>query len=382
MWLLRDPLKLTESQVIMPAILIKLLNFFDGTRTLPQIHAAFNAYLGRFVDPRLILHTFSMLDEACLLKNERSGDAKAALLARFRGQAYRPPALAGVNYPADPDALSQRLNDFAISDYLPIKRWQGRGVISPHIDYHRGGAVYAKVWRRAMAAVKEADLVLIFGTDHSGGQIITLTELPYATPYGILPTDRVLISQLAMAVGPDVAFANELHHREEHSIELSAVWLHHTFDNQAACPMVPILCGSFHHFVRDGGHPKQDERLNRFIETLQAQTADKKVLAVASVDLAHVGPAFGDKFPMNRSRRRDLRKSDKSLIEAITTGDADRFYHEIAQVEDKNRICGFSSIYLLLRYLEKCQGREVVYRQCRADRQDTSLVSICGVLLD
>jgi hypothetical protein len=36
----------------------------------------------------------------------------------------------------------------------------------------------------------------------------------------------------------------------------------------------------------------------------------------------------------------------------------------------------------LLRYLEQSQGREVAYRHCPADAQDTSLVSICGLLLD
>jgi hypothetical protein len=50
-------------------------------------------------------------------------------------------------------------------------------------------------------------------------------------------------------------------------------------------------------------------------------------------------------------------------------------------VEDRNRICGLSSIYMLLRFLSPTTGEMVSYTQCPADQQNASLVSICGVLL-
>src|SRR5690606_22699686 len=177
----------------------------------------------------------------------------------------------------------------------------GRAIISPHIDYPRGGKVYSKVWQRAKTAVLEADLVIILGTDHNGGLgTFTLTRQPYATPYGVLPTDTDLVDELAAAIGEEAAFAEELHHRKEHSIELSAVWLHYLYQQAGIDPkpMVPILCGSFHHFVMNGAHPAQDDLLGTAVTTLQRATADKKVLIVASVDFAHVGPAFGDDYVM------------------------------------------------------------------------------------
>ena len=33
-----------------------------------------------------------------------------------------------------------------------------RGLVSPHIDYQRGGLVYAQVWRAAAQAAREAEL--------------------------------------------------------------------------------------------------------------------------------------------------------------------------------------------------------------------------------
>jgi hypothetical protein len=85
---------------------------------------------------------------------------------------------------------------------------------------------------------------------------------------------------------------------------------------------------------------------------------------------------------MDQARRSALIQSDRSLIEAICCGDAARFYREIATAKDRYRICGFSSIYLLLRYLGETSGREVAYQHCPADSHDHSLVSIAGLLLD
>jgi MEMO1 family protein len=381
MFLLRDPLVLTDYQLILPAALVPMLVYCDGRRDLSAIHAAYCEHVGIMVDYAIVADAVAQLDRACLLENERSQTAVAAQLAAYHSQQHRPPALAGLSYPAEPAELQQLLASYHLSTHAGDgQRWHGRGLVSPHIDYRRGGAVYHQVWQQAATAVEAADLVLIFGTDHNGGPgTVTLTRQSYATPWGVIPADRELVETLATAVGPEL-FADELHHRQEHSIELSAVWLHY-FRGRNPCPMVPILCGSFHHYFNNGLCPPDDERINIFIETLRRATAGRNVLAVASVDLAHVGPQFHDPFIMDEVRRQALRASDGRLIEAILDGDAARFYNEIAAVEDHNHICGLSSIYLMLRYLEPTQGIQVAYEQCPADPSNHSLVSICGLLL-
>lgn len=386
MWLLRDPLQLSKQQLILPRALAQMLLLVNGTRSPEEIHAAFCREVGEEVAYDIVTTTLEQLDRACLLENERARAAQEEALRDYRAQPFRPPALADVSYPGDPQALSGFLRAFGQGDDLD--GWTGRAVVSPHIDYERGGKVYARVWQRARAAVAEADLVLIFGTDHNGELgTITLTEQAYATPFGVLPAEEDLVAALAGAMGPEHAFGLELNHRQEHSVELSAVWLHHVYRElgKEPAPMVPILCGSFQHFVSNGHHPEVDERLNAFVERLQDETAGRRVLAVASVDLAHVGPAFGDPLPMNAERRARLTESDRRLIAAINRGDHGRFYDEIAAVNDRNRICGFSSTYLMLRYLERedqVRGIEVAYEHCPADEENRSLVSICGLLLD
>jgi MEMO1 family protein len=386
MYWLRDPLELTDYQIIFPPVMAGMLTFFDGRRNLDAIHQAFCHYVGDQVDFALVAEAVAKLDEACLLDNDRARQARQAQLDAFRAQPFRAPASAGHVYAADPLTLAQELAAYSGAAYggqsTPngYANWRGRGIISPHIDYQRGGSVYAQTWRAATTALNEADLILIFGTDHNGGAgKISLTRLPYATPFGVLPTDAALIDGLATAVGDDL-FMEELHHKREHSVELSAVWAHYLREGEL-CPVIPILCGSFHEFVENGRHPEHDPHLNQFLTALQELTAGRRVLAVASVDFAHVGPAFGDPFGMDQERRAALRASDASLIEAICQGDHGRFYAEIAQTQDQNHICGFSAIYLLLRYLEQTNGQPIAYAHCPADAENQSLVSIAGLLL-
>ncbi len=253
MWFLRDPLQLSDSQLFLPDGLAPLLTLLDGQRTAAEVHAAFCRLVGAALDPEITREAIRQLDEALLLQNRNMEEAMRARVEAFRAQPFRPPALAGNSYPAEAGALRELLESYG--DTKRVAPWHGRGVVSPHIDYGRGGRVYAQVWQAAKAAILEADLVLILGTDHYGGPgTVTLTKQPYATPFGLLPADEALIDKLAAAVGAEAAYAEELHHRQEHSVELSAVWLHHIFDQagRAPCPMVPILVGSFHHFLANG----------------------------------------------------------------------------------------------------------------------------------
>ncbi|MDT8305838.1 MAG: AmmeMemoRadiSam system protein B [Anaerolineae bacterium] len=386
MWLLRDPLQLSDRQLIFPVALAQILPLLDGSRDLAALHGAFGELVAEQVPAELITTTLQELDDAYLLDNERARQQQNEHLAAYRAQPFRLPSLAGLGYPSAPDELNSLFARYeAEAGPATERRWRGRALISPHIDYQRGGHVYASVWRHSHAALAGADLVLILGTDHSGGPgSVTLTEVPYATPYGVLPTDPELVARLAAAIGPEQTFALELNHRHEHSVELSAVWLHYVYQQlgQAPPPVVPVLTGSFQYFVGNGFHPGRDRTLNRFVDALQAETAGRRVFVVASVDLAHVGPSFGDPFVMDGARRERLRQSDARLLDAVSTGDHARFYQEIATAGDRHRICGFAATYLMLRYLDGAAGAVVAYDHCPADEQDNSLVSICGLLLD
>jgi hypothetical protein len=382
--LLRDPLQLSGNYMVLPHEFGPALAMLDGTLDLGSLHMAVMASYGLVYQDGLLQYLVDALDDNCMLENERATEAHERALAAYRAALFRPPGMAGQSYPAEPAEL-RRLFDRYLGQVNGANRAAppaaGRGVISPHIDYHRGGPVYAAVWRQAAAMAQAADLVVLLGTDHySLGDRLTLTRQSYATPYGVLPTDRAMVDALAAAIGPERAFRGELRHRGEHSLELVATWLHH-MRNGRPVDMVPILTGSFADFIDGRGYPASDPMLAAFLDTLkqQAWSGGRQVLVVASGDLAHVGPAFGG-AKMDAAGRARIQAADDELMQQMAAGSAGGFFAAIQREQDQNNVCGVSPFYLMLRLLGDVEGRVVAYDQCPADQRNTSLVSVCGMV--
>ena len=374
---LRDPLELTEKNLLVPQPMVPLLALCDGTRNRAALRGALALRYGVFLSPDRIDEMIEALDDALLLDNERTAQARLDAQKQFRAAPFRTPASAGHAYPKEREELRAYLQGYYDSlngGVQPVG--SVRGIISPHIDYDRGGPVYAQVWGASAEAVREADLAIIFGTDHfSEGYPISLTRQNYATPFGVLPTDVEIVDKLAEAVGP-IAYAGELHHRREHSIELAAVWLHHLRD-EAPIALVPVLTGSL---GSNGSGLETSVDWDRVLNVLREATAGRNVIVIAAGDLAHVGPAFGGE-PVDPGKLMLLKGADDELIRAMCAGDAEGFYRAIERVQDANNVCGVSPIYLTLRMLAPLAGQSHGYAVCPADQQNTSVVTICGVTL-
>ena len=378
--LLRDPLQLSDKTVVIPQGLAPMLALCDGTRDPSALRASLGVRFGVRVGVDVLGRLLDVFDEALLLDNDRFAQAREQALAEYRQAPFRPLSCAGRTYPADPDDLRRLLRGFldTVDDENPAPD-SGRGLVSPHIDYTRGGPVYARVWKRAAGMVREADLAVLLGTDHFGADgRLTLTRQHYGTPFGVLPTAREVVDALAGAIGTQAAFADELYHRSEHSIELAAVWLHHVREGRP-CELVPVLCGSFGQFVRGEVGLEGAPAVNALVDTLRRTVASRRVVVVAAADLSHVGPAFGGQ-PLGLVERARLQAADDELIEQMCAGDAGAFFAAIQRVEDRNNVCGLPPIYLALRILEPVQGQRVAYDRCPADENGTSWVSICGIL--
>ena len=376
---LRDPLGLTDKTLFIPQQLGPILALIDGTRDAHSLSAALAVRLGMGVSPGEIEEILSTFDQAFLLDNNRSEVARAQALDEYRQAPHRKPTLAGGTYPENPDELRGMLQGFldAVEDGPSFDK--GRGLVSPHIDYARGGPVYAQVWGATKDCVRAADLAVIFGTDHSSptGKI-TLTRQNYATPFGVLPTDQGVVQELVNTLGEEEALRQELYHRGEHSIELAATWLHYVRDEQP-CELVPILCGTFERFFERDADPEEDILIERMIEALRTALQSRNAIILAAADLSHVGPAFGG-LPLDLVGRARLGAADQELIERICAGDMDGFVEAIRSVGDVNNVCGMAPIYLTMRALSPVKGTKVAYEHCPADEGGTSLVSICGVV--
>jgi hypothetical protein len=379
--LLRDPQQISLHQLVVTQPLGAVLAFCDGRHDLAGMVAAFRHHHRIALPPDAVEDLLSALDENYMLDNERAARRRLAALEEFRAAPARPAHLAGAGYPADPRALWRLLQDYLETADAVAPRsidWtRPVGLLSPHIDYPRGCAVYAQVWKRAAYAVREAELVVLLGTDHYGSDPFTLTRQSYATPYGVLPTDTTIVDRLAQLLGEDAAFAGELRHRGEHSLELVAVWLHHMRAG-APVPVVPILVGSFYPFIASAASPADAAPVAAVLEELRHLAEGRRVLVVASGDLAHVGPAFGGQ-PVDAQARARLHAADTELVAAMQAGAAQEFIAAISRVQDRNNVCGVAPIYLTMKLLDGSGGEQLGYAVCPADDHNTSVVTVTGM---
>jgi AmmeMemoRadiSam system protein B len=78
-------------------------------------------------------------------------------------------------------------------------------------------------------------------------------------------------------------------------------------------------------------------------------------LIIAGVDFSHIGLKFGHSYPAV-SLLKEAKSHDHRLIEAVCRGDVCGFWEEVRLVRDKNNICGFSAIAVLLELLQPAKG--------------------------
>jgi AmmeMemoRadiSam system protein B len=379
-FLLQDSLNLTEAAVLLPqGVAVALL--CDGQHTVPEIMTSLKVRYGMALSQEVIESLLQQFDRALLLENETFHQAKQQALAEYRAAPFRPPALAGPSYPADSDVLREMLQGYLDQvNGVPLSPADSLGIISPHIDYQRGGLTYASVWASAAEAVRQAELVIIFGTDHNGGLgTITLTPQNYASPLGVMPTDKDLVNRLAEALGQENVFAEELHHRGEHSIELALVWLQY-LRNGEHCAVLPVLCGSFYHFLTGEANIEDEPKFKAFVDILRQEMTKRRTVVVAAGDLAHLGPAF-DTPPLDAAAHAQMKVDDTALMDALCQGDAQAFLGLMKSNQYERNICGLSSFYLTLDILAQSQGQTIAYERCPADNEGTSFVSVCGIVL-
>ena len=160
---LRDPDELIEGTVLISAALAPVLELCDGEHSLAGLHAALSLRHGISLPIATLESLVNQLDAALLLESARAQAARDKARAAYRSLSFREPALAGVSYPADPAELSAMLDEFVASvDVEPDSDERAiRGLVSPHIDYDRGGAVYARTWDHARRDVQAAEVVVI-----------------------------------------------------------------------------------------------------------------------------------------------------------------------------------------------------------------------------
>ncbi|MBI4391016.1 MAG: AmmeMemoRadiSam system protein B [candidate division NC10 bacterium] len=367
---LRDPVGLTDRVLFLPLVAAGILQHLDGNHTILDIQAAWVRRHGDLLFREQLEALLALLDDHLLLDNARAAAARQAAEHAFVAAPQRPAFHAGRAYDADPTPLRATLDAFFTVPDGPGPPGPPRGtglaaVLAPHIDFARGGPTYAWAYRAVLEAAA-AECFVVLGTAHSplGGRFSPSVK-DFATPFGPLPTDRSFLARLLERTGRDGIVVDDFVHRAEHSIDFQAVFLQYLYAGKRPIRLVPILCGTLSDFVLTGRSPADDPVVRRFVTALQETiaTTTERVCLVGGVDLAHLGPRFGDPEPLTPAHLARAARDDQAMLEAVTAGDAEGFFRFVQREQDRRRICGLSPIYILLKVLEGARGTLLRYSQ-------------------
>ena len=255
-----------------------------------------------------------------------------------------------------------------------------RGVISPHIDFRRGGPVYTWAYKELAECTQAATFVILGVAHQYCRRPFALTLKDFQTPLGIAPTDRQYVHRIASAAGEEF-FEDELVHRAEHSIEFQVVWLQHMLGRERPFSIVPILVGSFHDHLQRGIDPIEDPAVRRFVDALKAAEAasGKNVVYIGGIDLCHVGPEFGDPHPVQVDLQETVRTFDGKMLEHAAAVEPVRWFQTAADVTNRWRVCGLAATYTMLHALGPASGQLLRYHQA-IDERRTCCVSFASMV--
>jgi hypothetical protein len=356
--------------VCLPPETAPILSLFDGQNSLLDIQAAYVRRFGTLLFREQLVEVIRSLDEHYLLESPRFAAHRMAVEEGFRRARTRAASLAGKSYPADGDTLRRQLDSYFSAAEGPgttaptPSASRLAGVVLPHIDFARGGPCYAWGYREIEGG-PPPDRWVILGTVHAPiTRAFALTRKDFETPLGAVETDQEVLDRLLAAVG-ESCLEDEPAHRGEHSIEFQAVFLRHRMSRQGGIRIVPILCGSLQRFVEERRSPAQDSEIEGFVAGLRDTLAavGGRSLILASADLAHVGPRFGDPRAMTPGQLREVGEADREMLAAVEAGDAEAFFQAVSRDGDRRRICGLPPIYMMLRVLGGARGRLLRYSQ-------------------
>ncbi len=397
MYALRDPYDIAGTVALRmeAAMLVTLMN---GKRSLGELRQEFERQVGRSLTLPDVERVVHQLDEGYFLDNARFAQHRANVIAKYQALEVRPAAHAGGAYSEDPEMLRAQLGEmFTCKEGPGLLPWEGStagafatespqrlwGVMSPHIDLHRGGPAFAWAYDRIVTE-SDAAVFVILGTAHTPLKgLFSVSQKHFETPLGTAQTDREFIKdfsqRLSTCQGADF-FDDEFPHRQEHSIEFQALMLQYVLGGRRDYKIVPILVDSFHPFVLENRSPGDAPEVEGFIAALREtrNACNREVCFIAGVDLAHIGQQFGDEQLLDKERLTEQWTDDQRLLSAACEGDPEAWFIHIAAQQDRNRICGLAPTYTMLEAMRPERGEILRYDQAVAE-DGSSCVSFASV---
>jgi AmmeMemoRadiSam system protein B len=360
---LRDPAMLVNQTMMVSPQVMRVLQHFNGERDLASISTGVGV-------PRPQLEELaSGLDRMGLLWGPTFESYEKKLKARVE-QAGAIPAGAAIALGASREAAIARLDEWLSQVEDAELGADVSGVIAPHLDYERGWPNYAAAYK-AVQTIDRPDRVVILGTNHFGiGDGVVVTQYGFDSPLGRSPADSGLVTRLTEALGPGLTI-DQLDHVAEHSIQLHVPWIQRRWGDVPVLaalvpdPLSPML-------KDDGARVPVQDFANALGEALDAMGG--RTFFVASADLSHVGPQFGEPRPVDQQRRNDVELHDRDLMGKYLTADPEEFLGAMKWCNNPTRWCSVGNMVATLMALKPETVELIDYRQA-CDDQGLCLVS-------
>jgi AmmeMemoRadiSam system protein B len=370
--LIRDPCGFAEGLVVIPTPLLPLLRFFDGGHTRGDLVAAIQG-APEAEAHALVEHVSRTLADGGFLEDDTYARLRAERIRAFRAAPVRAAVHAGGAYPATRDDLDRLLQGW-------MEGSGGRqddvvAIAAPHVSPEGGYRSYAAAYARLGTRAAGRTFVVLATSHYGEPHRFALTRKPYLTPYGPAAVDVGLVDALE-AAAPRAVLVEDYTHAVEHAAEFQVVFLQHLFG--ADLRVVPILCGPFR---TRGGYPEDDPDVRGFLAALsEIARLRTDVVFVLGVDMAHVGPRYGDPHAVSAhdGHMTDVASRDRARIARLLEGDARGFWDLVeAGGEDDLKWCGSSALYTFASALPAARGELLHYEQWNID--DRSVVTFGGL---
>lgn len=255
----------------------------------------------------------------------------------------RVPVAAGRFYSGSPNTLQKEVQKFLSSGATLPETDRLIGLIVPHAGYVFSGGTAGKCYAR-IPEKNSIERVVLIGSSHyasfRGASIYHVGN--YETPLGVVPVDLEVCERL---MASDALFSfHPAAHTEEHSLEVQLPFLQEKLKSDFR--IIPILLGHV--------HPKECKLLAEQLVFF----ANEHTLFVVSTDLSHY-PGY-----------EDAQSADAETIEAITSGEPEKFLEGLDRNNEKHMAnlqtscCGWTSVLTFLyltRKMENIVIRKVAY---------------------
>lgn len=359
MAVLADALGLEDRPVAIPLVGAIVAAQFDGKSTAADINTRLAAE-GMQSTPQAIQDLADDLEKLNLLDTPASREERLKRLAAYKERPDRPFQAQQRGLPPEPLAFAAFLGKY-FGDAGGPSFAEGTpplGVVAPHIDFFRGGDLYAKTYG-ALARHSPPDVIVALGVAHmSPRSPWVMTRKEYQTPFGPMKVDADLSDKIAAHLWYD-AREEEFVHAREHSLEFQALWLKYLWRDKTPA-WVPILCSAFEPWCA-GKAPSSVENVEKALKAIGGLLAEeekkgRRVMVVAGVDLAHVGRRFGDDFDIDEAVQKKVEQEDRQGMDKALAGDAEGFFMGGCGEHDWRKVCGLSALYTSIRWINALAG--------------------------